>query len=894
MSLLPPGITSVAGLGGRSLGTAQGSIRIDTSDAERARLTMQRVGQDIARAVQPIDTALKGAQRTIREFRGELLAIGAAGAVLTRIGLDGARSMLSYRVSFQQLLGSEREAVALMGDLTDSANQFGIEVEEVWQLARALLPTLEGNTEELDKFVKRAALLASTNPLKSTADAARAIQEYLAGQHISLQRLFNVDPNIIAEARSLYDDVGAQLDYILGRLGATEEGAREMADAFVGVRNEVKLALAEGFAPLFQQLQPLATSFREFVQELRQSNPEILTLGAGMTSAAAAGAPLLLLLGQMLSLLEKIRAIKLPASLLAALGVVGGTGVAVAGGVGVGIQATRAIGRATGDDQLAQSNLADLWRIIKQTVVALVNMWTQVNGILAAGVALAAERFADGVAHVLRTLAGFADWLTRLTPGKGDDDTGDKIRQFADDLQNRAGEAVRNFVDRLAEAQQEITRGAARTLFPELRGLPELTRGQRADAARYQGQAEAYFARQQAAARGYSDEQMAVIMGLADAIQQVEATAAQQRLDATRQYEEQRTRTIENYERMIARDAEDFARQRAREEADLQAAIAEVRVSQAEREADQVRKHNRRIADLQEDHARRLLQIQQDYNGRIREAASGLDARSVANLQRQRADALRNERESFRDRYAQEMESHQERLQLAREADAQRIRDMVAALRERQRREDEDRRIRLQRQADDHRRQLQLLDSAHRSRLSQIQQQAYNERRALLTAYQQRLADVGIHNRQYATLQQARQQESLRLFNRYFNEIVQMQNEMLAQAQARQVRTTSSGITHIPGIPGRFQTGGDVPRTGLYTLERGEHVLQPWVSNALRAMFGGQFSGPQLVGALAGGRGGSAPSLNIGAINVTAAPGQQPQDVARAVRKELISLLKEL
>src|SRR5690606_34962306 len=146
------------------------------------------------------------------------------------------------------------------------------------------------------------------------------------------------------EAQNQVNTGGHHLDYILLRLGATEEGATAMANACVGVRHELKLARAEGFTPLVQDLPPLPTAFRASVQERRQSNPEILTLGAGMTSAAAAGAPLLLLLGQMLSLLEKIRAIKRPASLLAALGVVGGTGVAVAGGVGVGIQATRAIG----------------------------------------------------------------------------------------------------------------------------------------------------------------------------------------------------------------------------------------------------------------------------------------------------------------------------------------------------------------------------------------------------------------------------------------------------------------------------------------------------------------------------------------------------------------------
>src|SRR5690606_6741585 len=111
-------------------------------------------------------------------------------------------------------------------------------------------------------------------------------------------------------------------------------------------------------------------------------------------------------------------------------------------------------------------------------------------------------------------------------------------------------------------------------------------------------------------------------------------------------------------------------------------------------------------------------------------------------------------------------------------------------------------------------------------------------------------ADVGIHNRQYATLQQARQRESLRLFNRYFNEIVNMQNAMMAGL--REVRTTSSGTTHIPGIPGRFADGGYVGYTGAALVHDGEYVLNPQTTSLIEQMLRGPITQPRLVGALAG------------------------------------------
>lgn len=898
MSLLLPGTGGAAPSGGgRTLGTAQGAIRIDTRDAERARVTMQRVGQDIARSVQPINTALRNAQRTIREFRTEIAAIGAVGGVISAIGIRTAAGFEEATVMLTGMTGSLADAERLMANLREQAAEAGVPFADMLAATRVLLPSLEGNTAELEKWFNLVRRTAVLNQREGIAGAAFAINEALTSggsDLVSLTERFNISRVALREALDeTGGDFAAALDMVLVRMGITTETAEEMGQTFnASLRTAQDAAaqlLAAGFQPLLDNgLTPLLRSTAEWLTQLRQTRPEVANLGAAMASIAVVGAPTLLFVEQVLSSLQKIARLS-PA--LAAIGTsLGGLALAGTAGVGLGIQGARAIGQATGREDLASANLQSLITIFTQSVAIITEQWVRVQTVTAGILAVTVDNWSEAVASMIRAAAGFVRWIADLLPGENPRFEAaaagaERLAQRLEDAGDRASQAI---LDTSATQLAAIRRFAFGLAGVQLSGL---TRGQRADAARYQGQADALAGRRQTGAGGrYSDEQLAAIMEFTDAIQQVEASAAQQRLDATQQYEQQRTQTIADYERQIARDAEDYARQRAREEEDLQAAIAGVRADQTEREAEQVRDHNQRLASLQEDHARRLLQIQRDYNGRIREAASGLDARSVANLQRQRDDALRDENENLRDRFDQEQLAHQERLQLARAADAQRIRDMVESLRERQRREDEDRRIRLQRQADDYRRQLQMLDSAHRSRLNQIAAQANNERRALLIDYQRRLADLGIFSRNYQTLEQQRQRQSLMLFNRYFNEIIRMQNEMLGQV--RNVRTTSGGTTYIPGIPGHFQTGGYVGYTGPALVHEGEYVLNPQTTRLIETMLRSPITQPRLVGALAGGGGGA--SLSIGAINVTAQPGQSAPDIARAVRNEIVSLFRSL
>jgi hypothetical protein len=364
--------------GGQSLGNARGVVIIDTSLAQRAAVALRRVGQDMSKAFKPLETTLKNLGRDFEKMKRSIAALGAGAGITAALGLNAARDVRNYRIQFNALLKDEIEAEAVMRSLTKQANRFGIEVNEVWQLGRSLIPVLEDGAESLDVWVKRAALLASTNPLKGTTDAVRAIQEFLAGQPISIQRLFNIDPNLIEEAQDQFEDVGEQLDFILEKMGANEDAAEAMANEWVSLKNELKLALAEGFTPLLETLAPIVREFTAMLTELRETNPELLKFGAGLISVVAVGAPLILFLGKVIGLLKTIKAL----SIAPTLGKAGVLGAAVAGGAAAGVGIARGIGRATGDERLQEFGLSDAFETFKQMLFLAADTYTKYSVIV--------------------------------------------------------------------------------------------------------------------------------------------------------------------------------------------------------------------------------------------------------------------------------------------------------------------------------------------------------------------------------------------------------------------------------------------------------------------------------------------------------------------------------
>lgn len=535
------------------LGHAHGTITIDTSLAQRAAVTLRRVGRDMGESFKPVQTSLNRLRSDLRKMNREIMAIGAGAGIVTALGLGAARDVRNYRIQFAALLKDEKEADRVMRSLTDQANKFGIEVNEVWQLGRSLIPVLEDGAESLDVWVKRAALLASINPLKGTTDAVRAIQEYLAGQTISLQRLFNIDPNMIQEAQDQFEDVGEQLDFILGKMGANEDAAAAMANEWVSLKNELKLALAEGFTPLMQTLGPIVRNFTELLSQLRETNPEILSFGAGLISIVAVGAPLLIFLGKVIDSLQTIKTL----SIAGTIGRAGVAGAAVAAGAAAGIGIARGIGKATGDERLQEFGIKDAFDTLKQALFIVTDMLTK-------AVTVWVIAFSDAIAHVVKgfaiathALGQFASFLGEKLHIGSLREAGENIMDFAENLRAATDEKLAEFVSGGLESQRAMMEKFANILFP-----PEAEAG---------GGGGGGAAAAGVAAPGVSEEALAVFQEYQDERAAIEEETERQRNDIVKRagderarLEEQILQAIIEFGKQEAQHEQDYYRSRAR------------------------------------------------------------------------------------------------------------------------------------------------------------------------------------------------------------------------------------------------------------------------------------------------------------------------------------------
>lgn len=953
-----------AGLGGRNLGQATGAIIVDTSSVEKAAVTVKRVGRDInqsitgnlGKASTAVDSFtekfrggigridLKSISRGIKDIRGELLAVGVAAGALTGIGLQTAGGIQEARVQLKGMTGSLESAEALISSLREQANASGIPFADMLAASRQLLPTLEGSTEELEKWLPIVRRVAVLNQREGVAGAAFSINEALSSggtDLVSLAERFNISRVQLRQAlEQTGGDFSAALDLVLTKMGITQQTADEMGQTFNAsfriAKDAALQALGAGFEPLLQVLTPILQQTAEWLTKLREVSPQILTIGAGVASIAAVGAPALLFFGQLVSsaqqlykVLQAIQAAGVLSKLSSLAPVLGQVGVGVAA-LGVGAVAGnaigRGIGRATGNEGIANTTLQDMPRILRQAAVVVADGASKIVVIVASAITQAAEVFAKGIAGMVSSMGSFVRFIAQILPenlgGSQLDKVGENIQGFGKSLADGAETMRNDFMKGLIDGQKEFVRGVADFFGFGAggAGAPGAAGGSASGSS----------------AGGFTDEQKSAITQFYDQMDAIESNRREQRLAQERQYQEQRGDIIEEYNRTNLREEEDFNRQRARQNQQLMRDIEKITQERVEREtkwlqelnkavAEATAESNDRIADLRAegeerisemrtDANERILQQEEDYQrqreqaaaehrNRLLEAASRLDASAIANEQRQFAtqsaktsqeQAIRLEREreglekriqqeqaGIEKRIAQEQEglaerleneraAHAERVAEAREADAVRIADMRQALAEQQRIEDEDRRIRLQRTKEDHNRQLMQLREANTERLREINKQAAQEKLQLQKNFQAQLVQLGISNKAHLQTQETHQQRALQSFEKYWSDWEQViEGQGAGSSQTAAPRTTTSQPTQ------------STPSRPAYNLPSGDAL------NYIRSGVSGGSVAP-----VAGTRGGR--TVNTGDIPITinAAPGMDERGVAKAVRFELESLLQ--
>jgi hypothetical protein len=530
---------------------------------------------------------------------------------------------------------------------------------------------------------------------------------------------------------------------------------------------------------------------------------------------------------------------------------------------------TRAYGRATGDEARQNAEVRDAFNIWRHIFSRLGKYLIEGAMYINHAFIKAAQALLSAAAAVSRQTGAIVRYIGSILPtGMGRNrlmDAGSKISD--------AGDRSRDLNAELDKILDRMWRGGE--------AMQKAWGGIFAAGGAIDGALDNVFGGAGNMAGDATNPNADIIHQWAQSVRQIERDAANQRLEATRSYEQQRTETIASYELGIARDAEDFARARARAADALNRQIADIQADAAKREADAEQDYRERVTDLRDDTNERLAKLDADYQkkreqaaldhrDRLLDAAGRLDAvavreeqRRYAREQQEAADNYNEQRseqqQALDERLQEERKSYDERLEEQRAADAERIADLQSSLAEQQRLEDEDRAIAAQRRAEDFQRQLQQQDAAHAERLAQISSQAAQERAQLDEAFMAQLADAGVYNENWMTLQQAKQAESLALFDAWWGAI----NQRFGERPIGPLPAESSGwLTDFAGGRSAWPTGEVAP-------------VAP-------ASGGG------------GTRGFGSRTVNVqsGAIQIYATPAQSEADVARMVRDEMIALLE--
>jgi len=830
-----------------NLGNAQGKISIDVRDLRNVQAVARDVGITVERSLGSIDAGAKKAEssftrlnRSIGSIRGQLLAVGAAGAILTGIGLNVAASMEEARIQIRGMVGNERDAVKLMDDLRKRAAAAGVPFSDMLSVATQLLPTFQGNTKELEKWYDLVRRTATLNRREGVQGAAFAIREALTSggtDLVSLSERFNISRVQLRTAlEQTGGDFAAALDMVLTKMGITTQVADEMGLTFNAslraARDAAGQLLAEGLTPILNILTPILQSTASWLSQLRETQPAIGNITGAVLVLTATLPPALLLFNQLVEAATKLKAL----GILGGLGRAGavGAGAAIGGAAGIGI--VRGVGAATGDEYLRTFGLSQFVDGLKRMFISAVNGFHETLNAIDSGLVSAVSSFTSAIAGMVEAMGTFVVQLAQQFPERfrgGLPGLGERI------LGGAAG--VRGLGTGLEEAAAARAGRRAREMGILQRGLFPLSQitGDEGAAAQARVQVE-----QQAA-----QARLDAINQWAASVKQLEQDTAAARLDA-----------VQSYNLTLRRDAEDYARGRARQEQQLADQIADIRSDAAERESEWQADFVERIADIRADGNERLTDLETKYNrdrekaahshrDRLMDAASRLDAVAVFQEQRRYAAETRDRDEAFKDqrndiekqlaeRIAQEQEAHEERLNAARKADEERIIELQDNLAEQQRMEDEDRAIRLQRMAED-----------QQQRLTQLATQAARERAALDAALTAQLATQGDYYAKLLVAQSKHQTESQRMFDEWWEGI----KAAFRGAPAGPGGGTGGIQRGDPIAPQPFADGGPVRRTGTALVHAGEYVLNPMTTAMLTSALGG-LSQSGLVNATRGGR----------------------------------------
>lgn len=183
---------------------------------------------------------------------------------IIKMGLEAAKSYDRAAKQFTVVFeGNEDAAAAALDFVKKISIRLG---EDVTDVARTFLPHVE-DLEQLEQIVEIATSLSRLQPEQGMTGARIALQDFMSGQTISLQKRFEIPAAELTKIRGIMDDEGIQAGFVAlqGYLESIGGDIETMSDTFDVSLGKVREAFRQTTAELGE---PIMESAKTELDEL--------------------------------------------------------------------------------------------------------------------------------------------------------------------------------------------------------------------------------------------------------------------------------------------------------------------------------------------------------------------------------------------------------------------------------------------------------------------------------------------------------------------------------------------------------------------------------------------------------------------------------------------------
>lgn len=887
-----------------------------------------------------------GSKRIQTSINGISAAFGALGGLFAGKQLVDTAGQTIVALNdverrFTAITGSQKEAHELMEQIRAEAERFGQSSIVAQKSLIALVPNLKGGTAELEKMTGLALRLASTNQEQGLGGAVRAINEALSsGELTSLVDRFNLSRAAIRQAlQETGGDFAGALDIVLNKMGATEEAALAAGQQFDAsarlFEESFNRAAAEGLKPFLDIMGQLLRGVTDFINQLRETNPGLVTMISGIGLAVTAGSGLILTLTQIGRALKLIQ-IEAPGA-----GKALGAALGATGGIEAGTGLVRLLGNAGvgGFEQFKGKSQEEAKNIIgdtvKQIMIILIKSFIDIKEAFDVG-ALTFKKVFEYLFNILSLGANaiklamnqFIEAFATLVHSIGKQIGG----VLGTALMGKAQEIGRPAVSAQKEAEKAMQENISTLNDILAKGLlptPEEMAKIKSDVDQLRENVlvpllEEWFPKKEELPDGpgtmgsgssspFTQKQIDEWIKYEEKITEIDNELKADLIKAEADFQEDMLKKQNDFNLKRQRDLEDELERRRRAEQELNNEIAEIGIKRAQEEADLQLESEQKIQELTEesnndqaeklqDHLNNLAKIEREARRNILDAARNLDAEGVRQAIESRDEAVFEEnqkylegsqeiQETLNKRIAEEKRSYERRLEEGRISDAREIDRLKRRFAEEEALRIADFNTKRQRELDDFNARRLAEMNEHIAKLNDMKAQADLERQEAWRNFSREFDQLTQHNNQKLVYNQAYYQAAEARLAQHLSNLNSAWNALITPTPSQPPPYYPPVPVPVPTpgnpVPEPYASGGVTDKDGLIYAHRGEAFINATNTGILNRMLGQEVTGNNLVAALRGRE--TSRNVNIQNFN----PQLTFEDIGSYSREEIADIVTE-